>query len=104
MRRRGDLRALRPRLLNDGDGQRRTLDRVGARAQLIEEDETAPVRLIEYLHDILHVRREGRQALLNALLVADIGQDRGEDAHLAAVVAGNVQPALRHQAQKTERL
>ena len=104
MRRRGDLRALRPRLLNDGDGQRRTLDRVGARAQLIEEDEAVAIRLVQDLHDVFHMRREGRQTLLDALLVADVGQHRGKDAHGAAVVAGDMQAALRHQAEEAERL
>ena len=104
MRRRSDLRPLRACLLNDGDGKRRALDRVGARAQLIEENEAVGIRLVQDLHDILHVRRESRQALLNALLITDVGQDGGENAHGAAVVTGDMQPALRHQAHETERL
>ena len=104
VRRRSDLRTLRTRLLDDGDGQCRTLNGVGARAQLIEEDQAVLVRLVQDLHDVFHMRREGRQTLLDALLVADVGQHRGKDAHGAAVVAGDMQAALRHQAEEAERL
>ena len=104
MRRRSDLRTLRTRLLDDGDGQCRTLNGVGARAQLIEEDQAVLVRLVQDLHDVFHMRREGRQTLLDALLVADVGQHRGKDAHSAVVVTGDMQAALRHQAEEAERL
>ena len=50
------------------------------------------------------MRREGRKALLDALLIADVGKNGRENAHGAAVVAGDVQPALRHQAEKAQRL
>mgnify|MGYP000859146551 CR=1 FL=1 len=104
VRRRSDLRTLRTRLLDDGDGQCRTLNGVGARTQLIEEDQAVLVRLVQDLHDVFHMRRKGRQTLLDALLVADVGQHRGKDAHGAAVVAGDMQAALHHQAEEAERL
>ena len=35
-----------PDVLNDGDGQRRALHRVGTGSQLVEQDQTIPVRLL----------------------------------------------------------
>ena len=49
------------------------------------------------------MRREGRQALLNALLVADIHQHAAEHAQLAVVGAGYEQAAHRHQREKSQR-
>ena len=99
----GDLRAAGTDVLDDRDGEGRALDRVGARAQLVEEDEGIAVRLVEDIDNGLHVRGEGGKALLDALLVADVGEDAGKDAHRAAVARRDVQSALRHQAEQTER-
>ena len=41
-----------------------------------------------------------RERLLDALLVADVGEDAAEDGQRAAVVGGDVQPGLRHQRQQ----
>ena len=103
MRGGGDLRAAGADVLDDRDGEGRALDRVGARAQLVEEDEGIAVRLVEDIDNGLHVRGEGGKALLDALLVADVGENAGEHAHRAAVARGNVQSALRHQAEEAER-
>ncbi|MNO86305.1 hypothetical protein D3C76_777010 [compost metagenome] len=46
---------------------------------------------------------EGTQALLNALLVADIGINRIEYAKLAAVLSRHKQPGHRHQAEQADR-
>ena len=62
------------------------------------------VRLLQNLHDVHHVGGEGGQALLNALLVADIRQHPVEYAHRAAVVGGDVEPALGHEGQKAQGL
>ena len=51
-----------------------------------------------------HVRREGRQALLDALLVADVGEHLLEDRHPRAGVGGDMQAALRHQRQQAHGL
>ena len=48
--------------------------------------------------------REGGQALLDALLVADVRQHPVEHAHRAAVSRGDMQPALGHQRQQSQRL
>ena len=55
----GDRRAALSRVLDDGDGERRALGRVGAGAELIEEDEGAVVALIEDADNVRHVGREG---------------------------------------------
>ena len=56
MRRGGDLRAHGARFLDDGNGERRALHRVGARAQLVEEDQAAAVGFVQNLNNIGHVR------------------------------------------------
>ena len=98
----GGERPLAPHVLDDGDGQRRALHRVSARAQLVKEDQTPVVRLLQYLHRIGHVGREGGQALLDALLIAHIRQNAVEHLHGALVSGGDVQPALGHQTQKPD--
>ena len=43
---------------------------------------------------------EGGKALLDALLIADIGVDFIEDSQLRAVRGGNLQPRLRHEGEQ----
>ena len=50
------------------------------------------------------MRRESRQALLNALLVAYVGQYVRKHGQLAAVVCRDVQAALVHRRKQTYRL
>ena len=95
-------RALAPHILDDGDGQRRALHRVGARPQLVEQDQALLIRQLQYLHCVGHVRREGGQALLDALLVAHVRQHPVEHLHGALVAGGDVQAALGHQAQQPQ--
>ena len=45
---------------------------------------------------------EGGQALLDALLVTDVGQHPFVNGHLAAVPGGDVQATLGHQGQQTQ--
>ena len=96
-------RALAPHILDDGDGQRRALHRVGARPQLVEQDQALLIRQLQYLHCVGHMRREGGQALLDALLVAHVRQHPVEHLHGALVAGGDVQAALGHQAQQPQR-
>ena len=91
-------------MLDDGDGERRALGRVGAGAELIEEDERAVVALIEDADDIRHVRGEGGEALLDALLIADVCHDLLEHGQARAVRCRNVQAALRHHGEQADRL
>ncbi len=48
--------------------------------------------------------RKRRQALLDALLVADIDEDLRKDAELGMRSGGDEHPALRHQGQQADRL
>ena len=93
-----------PGLLDDGGSQGRALDGVGARAQLIEEDEGLVVRLLQNAHNVHHVGREGGEALGDGLLVADIGQYAVENHHCAVVRHRNVESTLGHQSQQTDGL
>ena len=104
VRRGGDERAASARVLDDGDGQRRALGRVCARAELVKEQQRALVARLQHTHGVGHVRRECRQRLLDALLVADVGHDLVEHGHGAAVGTRDVQAALRHCREQTDGL
>ena len=90
--------------LDERIGERRTLGRVRARAQLVKQHERVAVTVGNDVDDILHVGGEGGQRLLDGLLVADVRQHLPEDGDGAAVVRRNVQAALRHQCQKADGL
>ena len=51
-----------------------------------------------------HVRRERRERLLEALLVADVGKHVVEDRELRAFARRHVQAALGHQGEQADRL
>ena len=95
----GDERSLATPVLNNGNGQGRPLHRVGARPQLVKEQEAVLVRLTQNFHGVGHMRREGGQALLDALLIPHIRQHPVKDPQPAPVVGGDLQPALGHQRQ-----
>ena len=59
MRRGHNLRALGAQTLDNGDGKRRALHRIGARAKLVEQHERTAVSLIQNSDDIRHMRRKG---------------------------------------------
>ena len=90
-------------LFEDRDRQRGALDRVGAGAQLVYQAERAGVGKLHDADNIRHVRREGGQRLLNALLVADVHQHAAKNTQLAVVGAGHQQAAHRHQREQAER-
>ena len=54
--------------------------------------------------DVGHMRRKGTQALLNTLLVPDVGEHIVEHRQLAAVQGGDMKPGLSHQGEKAHRL
>ena len=89
---------------DEADGQRCALRRVGARSQLVKQHQRLVVALIYDLDNVFHMGGEGGQALLDALLVADVRQHLGENGNGAAVVGGNVQAALGHKGQKPDGL
>ena len=91
-------------LLDDGDGQSRAFGRVGAGAQLVQQHKGAGGGQFQNAGDLGHVAREGGQALLDALLVADVHQILLKDADLAALVRRDQKAALGHGAEQTGRL
>ena len=100
----GHLAPQLPDPLDDGDGQSRALHRVRARPQLVKEDEALTVRLLQDMHDVHHVGGEGAEALLDALLVADVRQHPAEHGDGAAAVRGDVEAALGHEGQQAQGL
>ena len=91
-------------LVEDRPAERRPFGRVGAGAQLVEQDERLLGRLGEDLRDPPDVRREGRERLLQALLVADVGEDVVEDRQLRPLMRRDVQARLGHDRQQADRL
>ena len=76
---------------------------VCSRSELINQNETALVRLIIYINNICHVRRESRERLLNRLLVADIGKNLIKNRYFTSVGCGNHKTAHCHHRKQTER-
>ena len=86
-------------LLDDGDCQRSTLGGVCACSQLVQQDQCAGHGQFQDACDLLHVAGEGRQALFDALLVADVHEEFVKYADLAALIGGNEEAALCHGTQ-----
>ena len=84
-------------------GERRALERIGARSDLVEQDERHGGRGLEDRDEVSHVPREGREAHRDRLLVADVGEHPVEDGQLD-VVGGQAQAALVERRDETERL
>ena len=95
-----DQGALDTQLLDDAHRQRRALGGVGARAQLVQQDQGVFVGVVQNAGDLFHVAREGGQALLDALLVADVHQILTEHADGALLMSRDQQAVLCHGAQK----
>ena len=91
-------------LVEDRPAQRGPFGRVGARAQLVEQDERLRGRPGQDLADPPDVRREGRERLLEALLVADVGEDVVEDGELRALGGRDVQAGLGHDREQADGL
>ena len=104
MRRRRDVGSHFARMLDDGYGKRRALRGVGAGAELVKQQKRIVAALIQYMHYVRHVCREGRQVLLDRLLVSDIGEHMSVYGHSAAVVGRYMQTALRHDVEKANGL
>ena len=91
-------------MVEDRRGECRTLCRVGAGSQFIEEHERIFVRLVQKIHDICHVRGKCRQGLFDALLIADVRVDLPENGDPAPVGGRDVQAGEPHDREKTCRL
>ena len=90
--------------IEDGDSQRRSLCGIGPCPQLVKQAEALPVDAAENIHDRRHVGGEGRQALLDTLLIADIGKYLPEQGQLAAVARGNMKSGHSHKLEKADSL
>ena len=93
-----------PGAVDDGGGQGRALDGVGARPQLVKEDQGAVVRLLQDAHDVHHVGGEGGQALGDGLLVPHVGQHPVEHPDAAVVPHRDVEAALGHEGEQADGL
>ena len=100
----GDHGAALSGVLDDGDGQGRALGGIGAGPQLIKKQEGTLAAFGEDVHNVGHMGREGGEALFNALLVADIGQDMPENRQIAAVRGGDMETALVHRGEQADGL
>ncbi len=94
----------RVQLVEDRPAERRPLGRVGAGAGLVEQDEGLLRCPAEDLRDPPDMRGEGRERLLEALLVADVGQHVVEDWQLRTLVRRDMQARLGHHRQQADRL
>ena len=93
-----------PGALDDGGGQGRALDGVGARPQLVKEDQRLVVRLPENAHNVHHVGGKCGQTLGDGLLVAHVGQHPAEHLYPAVVGDGDMQAALGHEGEQADGL
>ena len=84
--------------------ERRTLGRIGTGTELIEETETVAVGLAQDTDGVRHVRGEGRQILLDGLLVTDVGEDLLEHTELRAFGGRDEETGLAHQLEETDGL
>ena len=89
--------------IQDGDREGRAFRRIGSRAQLVKQTQAVPVAAAENIHNGGHVRREGRERLLNTLLIPDIREDFPEQGQLAVVRGRNMQAGHAHELQQTDR-
>ena len=90
--------------VQDRDGERRALRRIRARTELVDETQAVPVRAPENIDNVGHVRGEGGQILLDALLIPDVGEDLPEHRDLAPVSRRDVQTCHPHELQQADRL
>ena len=95
--------ALPAQTLQNGNGQCRTFRRIGPRTQLVQKHQRIRSGFFHHLNDILHVRGKGGQTLLDALLIADIGENILKYRKLAGGQRRNVQPALCHHGKQSHR-
>ena len=90
--------------VEDRHRERRSLCGIRPRAELIEEAEALFIRLPQDADRIAHMGGKGGQALLNALLIPDIGEDLPEKRELRALCRRDEKPRLPHELEKPRRL
>ena len=98
--RRHEQTALTAQPLQNTDGQRCTLGRVGARAQLVQQGQGRRAGQLQNAADPLHMAGEGRQALFDALLITDVNEIFVKMADNAALMRRDQEPVLRHRVEQ----
>ena len=104
MRGRGAKRARGEHRFKYRNGERRALDGVGPRAELVDEDEAFGRHFVEDPDERDHMRRERGERLLDRLFVADVAVDLVEHADFRAALGGDVKTRLRHYRKQPEGL
>ncbi len=89
--------------LEEGLRQRRPLLGVGARAELVDEHQALRVGVLEHLLQPQQVGGEGGEALLQALLVADVHEELGGEVERRAL-GGHEEPGLGHEHREAQGL
>ena len=102
VRRRRDEGAGSDEVVEERLRQRGSFRRVGARAQLVEQDQAVRPGRLDDAHDRAHVARERRERLGDRLLVADVGEDVAEDGQPTAFGRRDVETGLMHQGEQAE--
>ena len=74
------------KLVHQRPGERRAFLRIRSRTDFVQQNQIPVADRLQNRDHVSHVRGEGRQALLNRLLIADIDEDRLENRQLAALV------------------
>ena len=92
-----------PEIAQDRAGQGRPFFGIGAGAQLVGQNKGPDSGPVHYRYEVGHVGTEGRQRLLDALLVADVGVDAIEAGEMG-FVGRDVQTRMGHYRQKPHRL
>ena len=100
--RHGQQRAARERLQH-GTRERGSLDGISAGGDLVEQHDRPAIGDLEDLDEVADVAREGREAALDRLLVADVGEHVGDDRQHRAL-GRHLQPGLVQQHAERERL
>ncbi|HEY8492434.1 MAG TPA: hypothetical protein VIN04_01000 [Myxococcota bacterium] len=90
--------------LEHGLGQRGALAGIGAVADLVQHDEVVRARVVHDVSQVREVRREGGQALAQALGVADVGEQPFAPVDARSRPGRHVQPGVRAQHRERDRL
>ena len=81
----------------------RTIDEMRTRAQFVEQHQIIRRHLVHDGHNRRHMPGEGGQALLDGLLVANIGEHLPKHRQLRPQIRRDLQARLRHQRQQPDR-
>ncbi len=85
-------------------GKGSSLRRIRSRSQFVKKTQGIFIRPVKNVYYTLHVGREGRKALFNALLVTDIRIYFGKYRKLRKVSRGHVETRLTHEGKKAHGL